>query len=321
MTATVESTDIQDGGAAMPEGRAEAIKQLQRREGWKRRLPLLPALLFTILVTQVPFGFSLFYSLTDWTINPPSPRQFIWFENYTDLFGQSGTFFRRAALASIWMTTSSVVGSILVGLGLALLLDRKFLGQGLARTLLITPFLVMPVVAGLVWSTQMFNATFGVLNWFIDLIGLERVEFVSRFPLWSIVAVLIWQWSPFMMLILLAGLQGQSPSVLEAARVDGATPRAIFFQITLPHLRRYIELGILLGAIYLIQVFDHIEVMTGGAVGSQNLPHFVFERSIGGGWRFGQASAFSIVVVIATIIIATIGLRTLSNLLEGEEPA
>ena len=321
MTATVESTDIQDGGAAMPEGRAEAIKQLQRREGWKRRLPLLPALLFTILVTQVPFGFSLFYSLTDWTINPPSPRQFIWFENYTDLFGQSGTFFRRAAWASILMTTASVVGSILVGLGLALLLDRKFFGQGLARTLLITPFLVMPVVAGLVWSTQMFNATFGVINWFMDLIGLERIEFVSRFPLWSIVAVLIWQWSPFMMLILLAGLQGQSPSVLEAARVDGATPRAIFFQITLPHLRRYIELGILLGAIYLIQVFDHIEVMTGGAVGSQNLPHFVFERSIGGGWRFGQASAFSIVVVIATIIIATIGLRTLSNLLEGEEPA
>ena len=115
--------------------------------------------------------------------------------------------------------------------------------------------------------------------------------------------------------------QGQDSSVLEAARVDGATPNGIFFQITLPHLRPYIELGILLGAIYLIQVFDHIEVMTGGGPGSTNVPHFVFQRSIGGGWRFGQASAFSIVVVIASIILATAGLRVLSGLLEGEDGA
>jgi len=291
-------------------------EKLEKRTAWRRRLPLLPALIFTIVVTQVPFLFSLWYSFTDWQIQPPGPREFNGGQNYVDLVGNQ--FFRDAAWTSFLMTTSAVILSLLVGTGLALLLDRKFFGQGFARTLLITPFLIMPVVAGLVWSNQMFNSSFGVLNWLLETLSLESIPFVSRFPLWSIVTVLVWQWSPFMMLIILAGLQGQDPSILEAARVDGATSGGIFRQITLPHLRPFMELGILLGAIYLIQVFDHVQVLTGGGVGSTNIPFFVFRESIGGGWRFGLASAYSIIVVIATIIIATLGLRTLSNLLEDE---
>ncbi|MEM9033164.1 MAG: sugar ABC transporter permease [Actinomycetota bacterium] len=298
--------------------RSAEIKRIQRREAWRRRLPLLPALLFTIVVTQVPFLLSLYYSLTDWTIVPPSPREFIGVDNYVDLVDDQ--FFRDAVWTSVLMTVSSVLLSVLLGLGLAVLLDRKFFGQGFVRTLLITPFLIMPVVAGLVWNTQMLNSSFGVVNWLLDTLGFERIEFVTRYPLWSIVVVLVWQWTPFMMLILLAGLQAQDSSVLEAARVDGASTRSIFFQITLPQLRPYLELGVLLGSIYLIQVFDHVEVITGGGPDSTNVPYFVFQRSIGGGWQFGLASAYSIVVVIASIIIATLGLRTLSNLLEGETP-
>jgi sorbitol/mannitol transport system permease protein len=147
------------------------------------------------------------------------------------------------------------------------------------------------------------------------------VDFVSSHPTTSIIIVLIWQWTPFMMLIMLAGLQSQPGDVLEAAKVDGATPFAIFRQLTLGHLRPYMELGILLGTIYLIQVYDQIAVMTGGGPGSTNLPYFVFERSIGGGWEFGQASSYSIVVVIASIAIATVALRVLSGLLKGEEIA
>ena len=98
-------------------------------------------------------------------------------------------------------------------------------------------------------------------------------------------------------------------------------PFAIFRQLTLSHLRPYMELGVLLGTIYLIQVYDQIAVMTGGGPGSTNLPYFVFERSIGGGWEFGRASSYSIVVVVASIIIATIALRVLSGLLKGEEIA
>ncbi|MEM7338091.1 MAG: sugar ABC transporter permease [Actinomycetota bacterium] len=303
---------------AIDTDKAQALARYQRREAWRRRIPLLPALLFTIVVTQVPFAFSLWFSLTEWTIVPPSPRTFVGVDNYVDL--ASNEFFREAAWTTVVMTVSSVLLSLLLGTVLALLLDREFFGRGVARTLLITPFLIMPVVAGLVWKTQMFNSSFGVLNWLLVNGGFERVEFVSRFPGISIIVVLVWQWTPFMMLIILAGLQGQDQSVLEAARVDGASNWAIFSQITLPQLRPYLELGTLLGSIYLIQVFDHVVVITGGGPGSTNIPYFVFQRSIGGGWRFGQASAFSIVVVVASIIIATLGIRLLSNLLEGETP-
>lgn len=290
-----------------------------RREGWVRRLPLLPALLFTIVVTQVPFLMNLWYSLTEWKVTPPTPRTFVGLDHYLSLFGNE--FFRSAVWVSAVMTIAAVVLSLALGLGIALLLDREFLGRGLVRTLLITPFLIMPVVAGLIWRTQIFHGLYGTLNWLLTQLGVEPIQFVSRIPLWSIVAVLVWQWTPFMMLIVLAGLQSQPTDILEAARVDGASSWAIFHRITFPGLRPYLELGALLGSIYLIQVFDHIEVITGGGPGSTNVPYFVFQRSIGGGWDFGQAAAYSSVVVVASIVIAILGLRLLSGLLPKESTA
>ncbi|MEZ5380213.1 MAG: sugar ABC transporter permease [Microthrixaceae bacterium] len=284
---------------------------------WRRRIPLLPALIFTILLTQVPFVLSLWYSLTNWTVNPPLDREFIGLGNYADLPGNDQ--FVDAAMVSIKITVASVLLSVIFGTLIAILLDRKFFGQGFVRTLIITPFLIMPVVAGLIWKNQMFHALYGVLNWVLETLGFESVEFVSKYPLASIVIVLVWQWTPFMMLIMLAGLQSQPSDVLEAARVDGASSFGIFRQLTLPHLRRYIELGVLLGTIYLIQVFDHIAVITGGGPKSTNLPFYVYRRSIGGGWLFGAASSYSIVVVVASIIIATFALRVLSSLLKGDD--
>ena len=288
-------------------------------ESWRRRLPLLPALVIMILLTQVPFVMSIYYSLTDWKVVPPSPREFVGLDNYTNMLNDH--FFTDAVVVSIQLTVFPVLGALALGAAFAVLLDRKFFGQGVVRTLLITPFLMMPVVVGLIWKNQMFSSLYGVLNWVIETLGGTPVEFVSRYPTLSLIIVLIWQWTPFMMLIMLAGLQSQPTDVVEAAKVDGATPLGIFRQLTLSHLRPYMELGILLGTIYLIQVYDQIAVMTGGGPGSTNVPYFVFQRSIGGGWEFGQASAYSIVVVIASIGIATVALRVLSNLLKGEEIA
>jgi sorbitol/mannitol transport system permease protein len=286
---------------------------------WRRRLPLLPALIFTVLITQIPFAMSVWYSLTNWKIVPPTPREFVGLENYVRLFSSSERFFREAAVVTVIMTVSAVLISLLLGTMFAVLLDREFFGQGFIRTLLITPFLLMPVVAGLIWKLQMFNSSYGVLNWLLELVGLDSVEFVSQHPTASIVTVLVWQWTPFMMLIILAGLQSQPTDVLEAAKVDGASAFGVFRQLTLPHLRPYFELGTLLGSIYIVQAFDHIAVMTGGGPGSTNIPFFVYKRSIGGGWLFGRSSAYSIVVVIAALLIANLSLRLLSNLLEGEE--
>ncbi|WP_028067677.1 carbohydrate ABC transporter permease [Solirubrobacter soli] len=292
---------------------------LARGESWRRRLPLLPALVLMILLTQVPFVMSIYYSLTDWKVVPPEPREFVGLDNYKHLF--SDHFFVDAVVVSIKLTVIPVFGAIVLGSAFAILLDRKFFGQGVVRTLLITPFLMMPVVVGLIWKNQVFHGLYGVLNWVIETLGGTPIEFVSRYPTMSLIIVLIWQWTPFMMLIILAGLQSQPADVLEAAKVDGATPFGVFRQLTLSHLRPYMELGILLGTIYLIQVYDQIAVMTGGGPGSTNVPYFVFQRSIGGGWEFGQASSYSIVVVIASIAIATVALRVLSNLLKGEEIA
>jgi polyol transport system permease protein len=314
LTAQPEPTGHPDPGAQ----RAAAIREFQRRDKWRRRLPLLPALLFTIVVTQIPFLFNIWFSLQDWTIVPPRGPEFVGLQNYTE--GYSNHFFLDSVWISITMTTAAVLLALLVGTALALLLDRQFFGRGIARTLLITPFLIMPVVAGLLWKNQIFSSTFGVLNAVLETFGLDAIPFVERYPFWAIVTVLVWQWSPFMMLIILAGLQSQPTDIIEAARVDRASGRGIFAQITLPMLRPYMELGVVLGAIYLLQVFDQIQVMTGGGPGSTNVPYFVYQRSIGGGWNFGQAAAYSIIVVIASIVIATFALRVLSSLFRREEP-
>jgi sorbitol/mannitol transport system permease protein len=298
---------------------AEEKQSTHFDQPWRRRLPLLPALIFTVLITQVPFLMSIWYSLTSWKINPPTPRKFIGLDNFARLFTKDDKFFRQAATVTVVMTVSAVFISLVLGTLFAILLDRKFFGQGFVRTLLITPFLIMPVVAAFMWKLQMFNSSYGILNAIMRQFGMNSVEIVSKHPTASIVTVLVWQWTPFMMLIMLAGLQGQPADVLEAAKVDGATSMGVFRQLTLRHLRPYFELGTLLGTIYIVQAFDHVAVMTGGGPGSTNIPYFIYKRSIGGGWLFGRASAYSIVVVLVALVVANLSLRLLSGLLEGEE--
>jgi sorbitol/mannitol transport system permease protein len=290
---------------------------------WRRRLPLLPALLFAILITQLPFLVSIYYSFTNLKDKTqsliPEPTRFVGIDNYKQIF--SDPFFRDAMWTSVKMTVLAVLLSLIFGTLFALLLDRAFFGQGIVRTMLITPFLLMPVVAALIWKQQMFSSLFGLLDKALNFFGIGSVQFISSHPLASIVTVLAWQWTPFMMLIMLAGLQSQPADILEAANVDGASSFGIFRQLTLPHLRRYLELGALLGSIYIVQAFDAIDVMTGGGPGSTNVPYYVYQESIGGGFRYGSASAYAIVVVIFSIIIATFALRLLSSLFKDEERA
>src|SRR5215210_7496795 len=171
------------------------VKRSERRfargpmsESWRRRLPLLPALIFTIVLTQVPFVMSIYYSLTDWKVVPPEPRNFVGFENYGNLL--SDNFFRDAVWTSFELTVVPVLGSLLLGAAFAILLDRKFFGQGFVRTLLITPFLLMPVVVGLIWKDQMLHGLYGVINFILEKVGGNPVEFVSQYPTWAIAVTL-----------------------------------------------------------------------------------------------------------------------------------
>jgi sorbitol/mannitol transport system permease protein len=227
---------------------------------------------------------------------------------------------------TIVLTASVVVISSLIGLALAVLLDRKFPGRGLARTLLIAPFLVMPVASALLWKHALYNPDYGLINgvtnWVWQLFGAQQgpvKDYVSSMPMAAVVVALVWQWTPFMMLILLAGLQAQPGDVLEAAKIDRANGMQTFRFITLPHLRQYIELSALLGSIYVVQTFDAIFTITQGGPGSAttNLPYEIY-LTMFSKYEYGQAAAAGVVVVIGTIIVATFALRVISSLFNEE---
>jgi sorbitol/mannitol transport system permease protein len=299
--------------------RSEASSRpVSRAETWRRRGPLLPALNFTVIVTQLPFLLTIWYSLHSRNLLRPESDLFVGLSNYVDIAVDST--FRQTAWNSVVITLGCVLVAMVLGIALALLLDRPFLGRGVARTMLITPFLVMPVATSVLWSIALLNPTYGLFNWTLGLFGIEAVDWTSTYPVIAILMALVWQWTPFMMLLVLAGLQAQPKDVLEAASVDGAGTWLTFRLITLPHLRRYIELGVLLGIIYVVNTFDQIYLMTAGGPGtaSANLPFYIYQRAFLG-FDVGQAAAMGVVVVIATIIVASAALRLIFRSFEVKE--
>ncbi|BBG00693.1 MULTISPECIES: carbohydrate ABC transporter permease [Pseudonocardia] len=295
-----------------------AVGPGSRRDGWIRRGPLLPALIFTIVVTQLPFLFTIYYSTQSWNLVNPGSQRFVGFDNYLTVFTDSQ--FRGVALNSIVLTLGSVLIAVVLGLAIALLLNRSFPGRGLIRTLIITPFLITPVAGALIWQTVMFDPTYGLVNFVLGPFGAGTTDWISSYPRAAVIVALVWQWTPFMMLLLLAGLGSQPPEVVEAARMDGAGGFAVFREVTLPHLRRFIELGVVLGAIYLVNTFDTIYMMTQGGPGtaSANLPFYIYQRAFLG-FDIGESAAMGVVTVIATIIVATLALRLIFRSFSTEE--
>jgi sorbitol/mannitol transport system permease protein len=295
---------------------------LRRTADWARRAPLLPALIFTIIITQLPFVVTLVISFMDWNAYYPDERGFTGLSNYVNVLTDVNT--RHAIWVTIVLTVVVVLVSLLLGMGIALLLDRQFRGRGIVRTMMITPFLVVPVAAALVWKHALFNPEYGLLNgtltWIWSVFGSDnppQPDWITTAPLAAIEVSLIWQWTPFMMLILLAGLQSRPLDVIEAARIDGASAWQIFRYMTFPHLRRYLELGALLGAIYIVQTFDAVFVITSGGLGTANLPYVIYQTFYTA-HDYGLASAAGVITVIGTILIATLALRTVSTLFQEE---
>ena len=274
-----------------------------------------PALLVAIVITQLPFLVTIYYSFQQWNLLRPGDRAFAGFDNYATVL-TNGAFVESLGSTAL-ITGSAVILSLILGLGFALLLDRKFIGQGFARTLLITPFLMMPAAAALIWKWAMLDSNVGMVNWAMSLFGLPEIAWNTDLPAVTVIMVLTWQYAPFMMLILLAGLQSQPADVLEAAAVDGAGPVRTFLTMTLPHLRQYMELAVLLGAILLLQVFDPIAIMTRGTGGTKTLSYLLYERAFVG-LEIGEAAAYGVLTVIITIIVATIALRTLFKIFKAE---
>jgi len=292
-----------------------------RRERWVRRGPLLPGLIFMIIVTQLPFVATLVISFLRWNALAPANKGFAGLDNYRKVFTDSAL--RSSVFFTIELTVVVVLVSLLLGMLIALLLDRAFFGRGIVRTLMITPFLIVPVAAALVFKHGIYNPSYGLLNgvltWIWDIFGATapQPDWLTAHPKLMVEAELIWQWTPFMMLILLAGLQSRDREVTQAAQVDGATNWQVFRFITFPHLRKYLELGGLLGAIYIVQNFDSVFTITSGALGTANLPYTIYQTFYSA-HDYGLASAQGVVVVIGSLIIATFALRVVSTLFEED---
>ena len=282
--------------------------EMNNRTKWANRSLILPAIIFAIILTQIPFLTTIGFSTWQWNLLYPNDVGFTGFDNYVSVF-TSGDLW-PSIVATVLITALSVIFALLLGLLFAVLLDRKFKGRAVARTLMITPFLLMPAAAALIWKYSMFDTNIGMVNWALRSVGMDEIAWSTDYPLWTVVIVLTWQFTPFMMLILLAGLSGQPKDVLEAAQVDGAGTWRTFTWITLPHLRMYIDIAVLLGTIIIIQVFDPIAIMTKGTGGTKTLAYLLYERAFIG-LNVGEAAAYGVVIVILTIIVATITLRTL----------
>ncbi|MEU5537783.1 sugar ABC transporter permease [Streptomyces sp. NPDC020362] len=276
-----------------------------------------------VIVTQLPFVATLVISFTNWDALRPDERSWAGFTNYKLVF--SDPDMRASIITTVWLTAGVVLLSLLLGLGVALLLDHKFRGRGVVRTMMIAPFLVVPVAAALLWKHALYNPEYGLLNgtltWIWSLFGSDnppQPDWISSSPLAAVAVSLIWQWTPFMMLILLAGLQSRPLDTIEAARVDGANALQVFRYLTLPHLRRYLELAALLGSIYIVQNFDAVFTITSGGLGTANLPYTIYQTFYQA-HDYGRASAAGVVVVLGTIVVATFALRLVSTLLREEK--
>ncbi len=276
-----------------------------------------PAIIYLIVLTQFPLLLTLYYGFTNWNLLRPDRTRFVGFENYLDFFRNPDiiTIIRNTLVFS----TSVVLWSLVLGMILALLLNRSFRGRGFARTLLITPFLIMPTVSAVMWKNMLFNPAFGLISSTIAAFGGPRIDWINSYPMLSIVIIVTWEWTPFMMLILLAGLQSLSQESLEAAQIDGAGALEMFYYIVLPHLRRYIEIGVLLEVLFILNIFGEIFVTTTGgpAIDTTTLTFDIYKEAFSR-WNVGRASAYGVFAVILANIVTIFFLRVIRAGSKGE---
>jgi multiple sugar transport system permease protein len=225
----------------------------------------LPALLVCVGIL-VPFLTAVFYSLERYNLAFPQARKFIWFGNYIKL-AQSSEFWRTVEVSLLY-TVFTVGFELLIGLGIALLLWRRSLVTNLLNILLILPLMVAPAIASLMWKL-MTNANFGILSYLVSELGFPNFRWATApgSALFTVVLVDVWVYTPFIAILLLAGLRGLPSQPFEAAELDGVPQSFVFFRILLPMLAPYVLTATLFRMLDSIQQFDIIYAMTQGGPG------------------------------------------------------
>lgn len=278
-----------------------------------------PAIIFLLVWMVVPLGMTLYYSFRNYNLLMPMMTGWAGVTNYRILL--TSPEFWHALGVTLIIVVACLIITVGLGLAFALLLHRKFPGRGLARTLAVAPFFVMPVVTGLIWKNMMLHPEFGLLAWAFREVGASPIDWLAHFPLLSIIIMISWKWTPFAMLVLLTGLQSLPEDQLEAVRLDGANKWHEFRHIVIPHLGQVLYVVIMLESIFFLVSFAEIYTTTSGGPGiaTTNLPYYIYLNTFAR-YDIGLSSAAAIAAVIVANFFAIFLIRFIAgNLNAGEQ--
>lgn len=277
-----------------------------------------PGLALMIVWTQIPFVLTLYYSLRRYNVLSPGTEAFVGFANFSSLLTDPIFW---VSLGKTLILVASVLGvTVVVGLGLAILFYQDFPGRNLARTLVISPFFIMPVVSALVWKNFLMHPVYGIFAWIAERLGQKPIDWLAAYPMQSVVAMVSWQWIPFALLLILTGLQSLSKEQLEAAKIDGANPWQEFRYIMVPHLAQTLSVVIMLETIFMLTIFAEIYTTTSGGPGLETttLPYLIYIKGFVD-YRIGAGSAGAVFAVILANLVAIFVLRLIGRNLQTSQ--
>jgi len=241
------------------------MSETEAARKWVAWWLIAPTAIFAAALTVLPLAYSLLTSLREFPLGQ-SPV-FVGLQNYRNLLHDAN--FRGSLGTTLIFTIVATGAEFILGLGLALLLKQEFRFQGVIRSSLMIPMVIAPIVVGIVWRL-LYGADVGLFSYGTELLTGKSISVLSSttLALPALILVDIWEWTPFMFLILLAGIQSLPQEPFEAARVDGAGPWQIFWHLTVPMLRPVIVVAVLIRALDAFTVFDQVFVLTQGGPGT-----------------------------------------------------
>ena len=279
------------------------------------RALLAPAVVTLFAWMIVPLVMTIYFALIHYNLNQPGEHGFVGLENFKYFITDPD--FWPAVVQTIELLGWVIVITVVLGVGLALLINEPFPGQGIVRVLLISPFFVMPTVNALLWKHMMMNPIYGVLGKVWAYFGATPIDWMSDFPLLSVIIILSWQWLPFACLIFITSLQSLDREQMEAARMDGANKLHQFWYLTLPHLGRSIAVVVMIEMIFLMSVFAEIFTTTSGGPGNEstNLAFLIYKQALMN-FDVGVASAGALFAVVLANIAAVFLIRMVGKNLD-----
>jgi sorbitol/mannitol transport system permease protein len=280
---------------------------------------VLPAIIVVAVMTQVPFLLTLVYSTLRWNLaRPDLPVKFVGLDNYIRILSIPNLTQVPEFYSTLWQTIILVVASLVlctaVGFLLSVLLDNKIPGVNVARTLMLGPFFVSSTASGVIWKTTFFNTTFGWYGVIVKSLGGTPIDMLSYYPLPVIIFLFSWQWMPFFVLVILAGLQGIPVDLTDAMRIDGTNWLQSTFQIKLPLIAGYVRVAIMLGLIFIVKEFALILTTTAGGPGTRSytLPYEVY-MTVFNASDVGKAGAQATLTVVVTLLAVNILYRSIKK--------